>query len=360
MSRAYFEPGIKFNCPKGFRIDYDLRVGLWIEHKKKDVLRIKKKDVLRIKLLLENDEISQGHRFVNPDKWKTKPDVEIFRHGEHPKFVGSKEILLSNIRHLGSGKDKKSIKEINWYLLIPVGNHLVMVQADVDEDPETIDFIKEAWESIVNSIEFDIDEMNKVASGDIVEPPMVYNWTRKALKPRHFNYEFVPEYSYVGFHNSSIDLFLKDADGSSFDDMEEISEILIHEARFIKKDKRFFISPERSDFNVPASIYLHPNQPNKSEKGFDHIIEGTIGLESGTLLAATGVAADDGPDFEVKLKEGVYKFRVYFSGLMGNEDDDDYDEDKSESWKIYFWPTDEKETNEIKIIKPWNKPKFDD
>ena len=35
-------------------------------------------------------------------------------------------------------------------------------------------------------------------------------------------------------------------------------------------------------------------------------------------------------------------------------DEEDYDEENPESWKIYLWPTDEKETiesNEIKVIK---------
>ena len=367
LTKTYSEPGIKFNYPDDFQVDDGLHTGLWVNSKKYN-------GFMRIRILedevvcdVENTSSKPSEIFVirtivmMPDTWSDKPDVKILKSGEYSKFPNSQEMLIS------SANCAQYYRELEWLILIPVGQHYVFVAAEkafVDRkdgceitSSEIIDYLKEAWESIVDSIEFDVDEIHKIASAKVIEPPVVYNWTRKATKPRHFNYEFMAEYAYVGLHDSATNLFIADEDDVA--DMEEIVDLLT-DSKFVKRDKTLFLCPDHIDTDVSTDVYLCPSEPNKSEKGFDHIIEGTIGLESGTLLAATGVAVDDGPDFEVKLKEGVYKFRVYFSGLMGDEDDDDYDDEKSESWKIYFWPTDEKETNEVKIIKPWNKPKLDD
>ena len=67
------------------------------------------------------------------------------------------------------------------------------------------------------------------------------------------------------------------------------------------------------------------------------MIEGSINLASGKFAAG----ATPEPEMEIILPKGVYKFRVYFGAVKG----------ETQPCRLYFWPSEEKESNKIAIIK---------
>ena len=123
--------------------------------------------------------------------------------------------------------------------------------------------------------------------------------------------------------------------------MSDFSEDLLAK-NYFKHDNILILKTFTDPLDWLVTFCLSSDFP--SEKGWHYIIEGLLGLESGKLYATP----IENTELEIKMKPGVYRFRVYFGPNKNND----------ECWQNYFWPTDETERNEVKIRKPYASGSF--
>ncbi|MDL2260141.1 hypothetical protein LJB99_04640 [Deltaproteobacteria bacterium OttesenSCG-928-K17] len=256
---------------------------------------------------------------------KAEHASELIRYGDYSGLQGVKEILYY---------DKEPHGFYQWNLMYYLGPRLVEITVYAEPD---IDNLAVFWAPIIDSMEFNAEIINKITIGE----PEKINWSKKSPKARQFKYSFVPEFFIAGLYDSTVNLFPIEGDEKAGapqtkDDYTEIGDFSdeLDKHHFVKYDKRLILKPLRSAPEIQAVFYLEAKEP--SEKGWSYIFEGLIEVGSGKLLVNEGV----GVVVEIKLTPGVYKFRVYFK-----------EKDENEYWHIYFWSTDEKETNDVKIIK---------
>ena len=252
----------------------------------------------------------------------------IIRKGNYTKFPEALEVYFST--DYGN-----NYMTYTWQLLIPLKNRCMTVTLRADfpdanmNKAERLRCFHDVWVPIVESMKFDIDEIIKLPNYPAVEK----NWTKISGKPKHFKQVISPGEGYVGLYDSGVGFYDEDDEGWATEiDNENVS------AGFIKMDQRLIIFPRNADgSDLPVDFYIAAEAP-EADKWF-RVIEGLIGADSGKLCFG-----EENPDVIIKMQKGVYKFRVYF-GMKGTIDDG------GEYWRIYFWPTDEKETNDVKIIK---------
>lgn len=84
-------------------------------------------------------------------------------------------------------------------------------------------------------------------------------------------------------------------------------------------------------------FFLINNTHYISNEECEYIVEGFINIDCGILAAGT----TEEPEVEILMKQGVYRFRSYLDTVKG----------ETQACRIYFWPTDEPETNDITVIK---------
>jgi len=91
---------------------------------------------------------------------------------------------------------------------------------------------------------------------------------------------------------------------------------------------------------LALDFHLNKEPAQADDPRWDHIVEGIISLASGRLC----LTADVEPELEVFLRPGNYRFMIMAEGLspakIGRE-----------HWHVYFRPTEEAESDEIRVVK---------
>mgnify|MGYP003701314901 CR=1 FL=1 len=100
--------------------------------------------------------------------------IEIIRAGEYAEFPGSKEIITRQMAELGAF--------YTWQLLVPVGQRLVEISIFTDTSNE----LDELWKPIVDSMKFDIDQINRLRDDEII----CRNWTKESTKSKRLKHSF--------------------------------------------------------------------------------------------------------------------------------------------------------------------------
>jgi hypothetical protein len=211
-----------------------------------------------------------------------------------------------------------------------------VVEASLSLYAKDWDEVFEVWSPIFDSMEFDHDQVIKIP--DWKPPIKKFNWTKKSEKPRHHRIRLPMGNPLAGLWDSGIEFYDEEGDLEEAIDQDSLSR------RFIKTDQKLVLFPCRDGLEVPVDFYFEAEVPDISK--WSHVIEGLIGTKSGELCFG-----EDEPSVKIKVPKGVYKFRVCF-GLYDKERADGAEE----YWHIYFWPTNEKESNEVKILR--RCPKF--
>lgn len=292
------------------------------------ILKSSSKDEMSIFLKDERiDFINFYNKRYNPDSNKFIYDhKEIIKSGDCSSFPGAKEIVIKET-------DSKGNIVFYWNILIKTGDRIIEIKVSMYDNLSGIDKL---WKNIINSMKFDINLINKIRNNNI-------EYHGLTEKSNIFTYNFFPYYSFIGIYDFSIRLF-EECEDDEEDEEDEYTEIMdfledLAEKSFSKYDKRLVLRPRYAVTDLITTFYINEELP--SDQDYFYIIEGTLGIPFGKLYGNAG----DGPELEIKVKPGVYKFRVYW-GEYNAEDDEEY-------LRIYFWSTDEPETNEVKIIKPY-------
>ena len=272
-------------------------------------------------------------------RWKD-PTVkrEIIRSGDYSKFPAGKELLFRSISSEGS-------VSYMWILLFMIEDCAIKIEATSEDLPE-MDYV---WQPMVESMEFDHENVAKFSYNNQKIPQC--NWEQFIEgQSQHFYFEFYYRSYFVGLYDANINLFTPD----EIADAWEVT-IDLTEKKWNKIDKRILLGVETVPCpnELPVDFYLNTKAPNANSNSpnWDRVIEGFIDCSSGKLIVSdnTNESCDRGPVLEIVLpKKGIYKFRVYYTGL----DYMDINSDVEEHWQIYLWATDETiECNEIKVIK---------
>lgn len=89
--------------------------------------------------------------------------------------------------------------------------------------------------------------------------------------------------------------------------------------------------------DVPVSIEIAESEPGPDFSGFDQVVECSIAIKSGTLVAAG--CTDYFPEAaRFPIAPGFYRVRVHFSGL-GTISPDGLDGD--DAYRLVLWPGEE-------------------
>lgn len=270
---------------------------------------------------------------------------KVIRTGDYSVFPGSKELL---VQHVGLQSCTFS-----YYVLVPVGNRLLTISVtgifsdyNWDSFEMILQEIDDTWAPIIKSIQFDAEIINGLTDEDDEAVVERRDWTKPGKKPKRFKYNFSPMYSYVGLYDSKTTLFDADESGPDDDDFEDIVLDLVEE-KIIKKPGKLFLYPVETNDDVEATFFLGAEMPDMNEAKWDHVVEGNLAVASGVLCAASDANGD--AELKIKLANGVYSFRIYFSRLNRAKFDD-----KPEQWQVFLWPADSgKETEELKIMKKY-------
>ena len=253
----------------------------------------------------------------------------VVRAGDYAKFSGAKQIFLKTLFTADSVM-------FDWHVLIPVGKrcfnvHWMAIHDDTDRSvpPDFTEFYEE-WIPIVDSMEFDAELINTLPDFPCEEK----NWAKASDKPRRFKKTISPA-EFVGLYDSETGFFDKNNEGWVAEvDADNV------EARFIKEKGRLILFPHGEEASaIPIEFLLGAGPPTLD--GWDKVIEGLISIDSGKLCFGA-----EEPEIKFKLQPGVYRYRVCFGAQVRNGDDE-----RPEYWSIYLWPGEEKETNEVIILK---------
>lgn len=317
--KHYSSECVEFDYPNNFRKKGDFPHII--------IKKPKSSDNLSLLLITRGiDFIWQYNYSYNPERIKFTPDIkgELIRAGDYIIFPGAKEIIIKITYPRGN-------IAFYWDILVQIQDRIIEISISVDEDPSSLDTI---WKPIVDSIKLNEEAITKFRDEDI----QVHDWTKETQKPRHFKYGFASEL--VAIYDASLKMFEERDDGNDEEYLDIVDfSVDLFEKNFSKYDKRLLFRPTKDIISLPTTFYLNTKAP--TEKGYSYIIEGLFGIDSGKVYVNSG----EGPELEINMKPGVYKFRVYW-GEYNAEDAEEY-------LRIYFWPTDEPETNEVKIIKPY-------
>lgn len=268
-------------------------------------------------------------RFLTTDAWgnpivKTNMSVETLRTGEYQKFPGSEQ---------DAGQETLPDGSVNyfWRLLIPIGQRVVDVK--LSATTKNVEELEKLWVPIIDSMEFDEVVIDKIP--DYKPPVKAINWTKVTdEKPKRNKISLPIENSMAGLWDSETEFY--DAEG----DLEEAINEESFSRKFIKSPHKLILFSIHDPLEVPVELYFKVEAPELSK--WDHVFEGLIDTPSGMLCFGSGE-----PFIKIKTQIGVYKFRVYLA-----DDGRDVDDESSEHWRIYLWPTDQPETDEVKILKP--------
>lgn len=86
--------------------------------------------------------------------------------------------------------------------------------------------------------------------------------------------------------------------------------------------------------DVPVTITVLAQQPSFDAEQFDHVVECSIDVESGSIVVAG--CTDYFPDaVRIKLSSGSYRVRVSFEGLDSLSDDG---QEGNDQYHLQLWP----------------------
>lgn len=282
------------------------------------------------------------------------PQIEIIRAGDYCQFPGAKEIFVKGIM----SPDSQS--GYHWIILAPMTEYMTLEIYVSEYNGE--DDLKQIWIPIVESVEYNNSSVSlagipasvlkyfekalqkqtpEVQSIEEIPPPINinikrHNWAKifGSKKPQHFSYTICPENGYISLYDSPL--------GSDFVGEFLMSTLFESSASdqigAIKTSKCIIILPPDALDQV-LGFHLNSEPPDESDPRWEQVIESIMTLDSGKMY----IEAQSLPEVELMMKRGNYKLRVYFEAANVKED--------SLNIGLYFWPTKEKETNEIKIIK---------
>ena len=95
-------------------------------------------------------------------------------------------------------------------------------------------------------------------------------------------------------------------------------------------------------------IFLKDANDSFDLEKFDHIVEGSIILESGFFQILD--SPNNAVEFEMKLEPGFYRLRVYFSNLSSVVDDDGDNFYKIEIWRDSI--------KDVKVLKQYKNYRY--
>lgn len=266
------------------------------------------------------------HRLYNPEHLNS---WGLIRAGDYENIPGAKEVFTKT-------NPTFDTIQYQWKLLIPLNKRFMFVELTglYDDNDRSIPIdlteFNEVWIPIVESMRFDVDEINKLPDYPIVEK----NWTKISDKPKRFKHTVTAADGFVSLYDSEISFFDKEDEGWVAEiDAQNVP------AGFIKMPQRLILfSFDGDNFQIPVTFYLGADAPTPDK--WLRVIEGLLGTDSGIFYFG-----GEEPDVKIKVQKGVYKFRVYF-GLKGKTGDE-----TAEYWHIYLWPSEEKENNDVATIK---------
>ena len=149
------------------------------------------------------------------------------------------------------------------------------------------------------------------------------------MTEKQIRYSFSPSLGYIAFYDSAIS-FMPESEFNSSDLRNKI----------IKRSGCFSLYPEDAlDVVIDISLAMQPLPLNDDAVQWIHIVEGVIAVKSGKLCVTSTVR----PQADFFMDNGNYDFRVCFSAVNSETD--------SCNVSLYFWKTDNQETNEIKVLK---------
>jgi len=148
----------------------------------------------------------------------------------------------------------------------------------------------------------------------------------------------------INFYTQYKQFYICDKLSSSDTDSDNFWTEEAHKDRLAIEDGILGIGTEcYGPVNLEIIVLSSPNNTFKISS-YDHIVEGGLELESGMLQIAD--CPNFNKEFEVNLKPGKYRIRVYSGNLasvLGNKEDDFY--------KIEIWPSDIMERKVLKRYK---------
>ena len=239
----------------------------------------------------------------------------IVRSGEHPVYPGAKEVV-SVIPTSGAGVTSY------WRISAPINNKNALtidVMARGDSESEAVKAL-ETWKTVIDSIKIEPDKA-AFTKWDGIER---FYWD--GIRPGGFNYKFRPDFGFILFRDSTASLVLNFSNES-------------FRQHIAKSDRRaaFFMSDA---LVIPSGFYFNEKWPDPDDPTWENVVEGLMTIKTGLLVFGAGTSPVEAV---VALPEGVYKFRVY-SALVDAKND-------SQEVRFYFQPTDEKENNQITVLK---------
>jgi hypothetical protein len=308
--KVYSERGLRFSYPAIMDKEVDLRYIVLNNPQTED----------KVEIFLHNKEeifddiydILSFHAQLQCSSFLC--ECELIRDGVYVNRPNSKELFLSTTFH-----GRRTHHE--WHILIPVGRCVFEVTVSGHSD---VDALTNLGGSIIDSMEFDVEEINRIPDEEIKAEMKKYNVTKYPAKPKRFQYTFSPD-TFVVLYDSSVEPF-SDSHDFSFD---------ITDDKFAKLDQLLALQSFTDTVELPVTFYFN-TEPPKKEKEWFHIIEGLLGIPSGKMNITDSLE----PVMEIKMVPGVYRVRVYFGG-----------DDDAECWRIHFWPSEAKETNEVTVLK---------
>lgn len=320
----YTEKGLKICVPERFKLKWDYN---YFEIKER-----KTKDYLSFTLEVESWTMDYACDLClfSPKKAKeASPYLEILRIGEYDVFPSARESLIKQPLYPATGGLIPETFIYKWNLVIPFENRIVSISV-YTRDFNAIDNI---WKPIIDSIEFKPSEFLACQEAELrAEAAKAKNikWAKASdsNQPKHFKHTFSPPFSFLALYDSNLEydssiLLSLDAETASAGAMKDNGQITLL---------------TRDALDVIADFYLNTDAPDTKASKWSQIIEGIIAINSGKMSVNTGESAE----VEI-LMAGNYEFRIYFEAMKPTRE--------ALNLRLYFWKTEEPETNVIKIIK---------
>ena len=115
--------------------------------------------------------------------------------------------------------------------------------------------------------------------------------------------------------------------------------------------KNMLVVRTESYGHIKGELYVIDNSNEKiSYDKYDHIVEGGIAIKSGTLQILD--CPNSSVQFEVKVKPGVYRARIYFLHMAGFDSDENETKD---NYIIEIWPDNNMERKVLKQYPRYRK-----
>jgi len=191
----------------------------------------------------------------------------------------------------------------------------------------SMEILDKVWAPIIVSIKFEPEKFVPIPDHQVLE----IDWSSSIRQPQHLRHLCRAEFGKLTFHDNAFEPDSDDYDAYVTD--QEFDDKV-----FKKLESVIFHVDNWSELKV--DLYLNEPFPDISSPAFDHVAEGMVAIYSGKLSFLSDIV----PDLIISMPKGIYKFRVYMSGLA-------FSQDPHEEYSIYFLRAEEKDNDKVAIIK---------